>query len=337
MAEKKSKKGLGRGLSALLSETAPVSKSAPAGNAANPVKADATKDAATDGAKEAAPVAAPVAVSASAAAPQASAIDNKIAIELVAPNPDQPRRHFNEDRLAELANSIIDKGVLQPILVRPKAGPQGEKYQIVAGERRWRAAQIAQLDEIPIIIRELSDQETQEIALIENIQRTDLSAIEEAQGYRGLIDRFSYTQQDVADIIGKSRAHIANTLRLLDLPPKIQELVDHKNLSAGHARALIGTPDPYTLASLIINEGMTVREAERRAQALKLKQGGDKRPRKGDAAHKDADTVALERDLTAHLGLKVTVNFKGEAKGGSVEIDYKTLEQLDGLIAKLMD
>lgn len=319
MAEKKTKKGLGRGLSALLSEGAkPVAKPA-ASSGTTP--APAAKEGSAAPATPAAPVGS----------------ENLVPIEHVAPNPDQPRRRFDAQQMEELSNSITDKGVLQPILVRVKKGPNGEKYQIVAGERRWRAAQIAELDTIPIVVRELSDKETQEIALIENIQRADLSAIEEARGYRGLIDRFSYTQQDLADIIGKSRAHVANTLRLLDLPAKIQELVDHKNLSAGHARALIGTPDPFTLASLIINEGMTVREAERRAQSLKLKQGGEKKRRKGDPAHKDTDTLALERDLSAHLGLKVSVNFKGDGKGGSIEVSYKTLEQLDGIIALLRD
>lgn len=316
MAEKKTKKGLGRGLSALLSEGANTS--------AKPAAKPAAKSA---GAK---PTAAPAKAEAQVPAP-----DSLVPIEHVAPNPDQPRRHFNEEQLQELAASIKDKGVLQPILVRVQKGPQGEKYQIVAGERRWRAAQIAKQDSIPILVRELTDQETQEIALIENIQRADLSAIEEAQGYRGLIDRFSYKQQDLAEIIGKSRAHIANTLRLLDLPAKIQDMVDKNSLSAGHARALIGTPDPYGLAVLIVNEGLTVREAEKRAQSLKLKKGGAKKPGKGDATRKDTDTLALERDLTQHLGLKVAVNFKGEDKGGSVEISYKTLEQLDGLIALL--
>lgn len=303
MAAKKQNKGLGRGLSALLSET--------------PKNAPAKTDTAS-----AEPAAAPAA-------------DRMVPIEHVAPNPDQPRVIFNAEKLAELAASIKDRGILQPILVRSKAGPKGAKYQIIAGERRWRAAQEAKLDKIPVIIRELSDQETQEAALIENVQRADLSAMEEARGYRGLIDKFGYTQKEVADIIGKSRPHIANTLRLLELPAKLQAIVDKGEISAGHARALIGLENAEELAKLIVSEGLTVREAEARAQNLKGKPKSATKNKAVATLEKDADTKALERDLGQALGLKVSISFKGEDKGGSVEIAYKTLEQLDGLIAKL--
>lgn len=259
-----------------------------------------------------------------------------VPIEYLAANPDQPRRHFDETKLNELAASIRDRGILQPILVRPGKGPKGKSFEIVAGERRWRAAQKARLDAVPIVEKALSDKETFELALIENIQRADLNAIEEAEGFQRLISEHGYKQAELADVIGKSRAHIANTMRLLDLPGKVRALVAKGDLSAGHARALIGLDNALALAELIIAEGLTVREAEARAGMLKDKAGTkQKGGRKSAGSDKDADTLALERDLTNTLGLKVSIADKGGDKGGSISIAYKTLEQLDDLIAKL--
>lgn len=259
-----------------------------------------------------------------------------VPIEYLHPNPDQPRQSFDPEKLDELSKSIADRGILQPILVRPGKGDKGKSFEIIAGERRWRAAQKAKLDAVPIVEKDLSDRETFEIALIENIQRADLNAIEEAEGFQRLIKDHAYKQAELADVIGKSRAHIANTMRLLDLPKKVRKLVADGALSAGHARALIGLDDAYALAELIVSEGLTVREAEARAGSLKEKAGtkgkGGPKAKGGD---KDADTLALERDLTQKLGLRVSIADKGNDKGGAISIAYKSLEQLDDIIAKL--
>jgi ParB family chromosome partitioning protein len=251
----------------------------------------------------------------------------EIPIELIRPNPSQPRSHFDPGELDELANSLRQKGVLQPILVRPHG--DGD-YEIVAGERRWRAAQKAGLAAIPALVRELSDVETLEIALIENIQRADLNPIDEAAAYQSLMSLGDSTQEAVAETVGKSRSHVANTLRLLQLPTKVQTLVRAGRLSAGHARALIGSAEPEALASRIIEQGLNVREAEalaRRAEAPGAAPAGA--PQRG----KSADTQALERDLSDRLGLKVEITDRNGS--GDVRIHYKSLEQLDDLCRRL--
>jgi ParB family chromosome partitioning protein len=252
-----------------------------------------------------------------------------IPIEFLKPNPDQPRRHFDEERLKELAASIASKGILQPVLVR-RAGEDTNDYQIVAGERRWRAAQIAGLHSVPVIIKDLTDAETLEVALIENVQRSDLNPVDEAQGYQALIKEFTYTQDELAKIIGKSRSHIANALRLLALPESVCEMLIDGRLTAGHARALVGHDNAHELASEIISRGLNVRETETLARG-----GAAAKPkRKPTPVEKDADTAALESNISAALGLKVTIDFRGDA-GGSLTIDYTTLEQLDDICQKL--
>jgi ParB family transcriptional regulator, chromosome partitioning protein len=252
-----------------------------------------------------------------------------VPIEFLHPSKLQPRADFNDERLQQLAQSIRDQGVLQPILVRAHRIHQGE-YEIVAGERRWRAAQLAQLHEVPVVQKDLSDRDTLEIALIENIQRQDLNPIEEARGYRRLMQEFAYTQEVLSDRIGKSRPHIANLLRLLELPDIVRTMIAEGKLSTGHARALINLPNAVALAEIIVAKGLSVREAERLATRAKVKTRGKakKAPRE-----KDADTKALERDLTQKLGLKVEIGFDG--KGGAVTVHYQTLEQLDEIIGKL--
>jgi ParB family chromosome partitioning protein len=249
-------------------------------------------------------------------------------IELIGANPDQPRRDFDEDELEELTASIRERGVLQPILVRPSPTELG-RYQIVAGERRWRAAQRAGLREMPAVIRDLDDLKTLEIAIIENVQRVDLNAIEEAFGYRDLIERFGRTQEDIARIVGKSRSHVANAVRLLGLPDSVQAALRAGQLSAGHARALAAAPDPEALARQVLDQGMNVREAEalaRRAQASARKPAAN-------ASSKDADTRALEEDLGDTLGLRVEINDRGGL--GEMRIHYASLEQLDDLCRRL--
>jgi ParB family chromosome partitioning protein len=247
-------------------------------------------------------------------------------VEQIYPGAFQPRQRFVQEELEALAESVRQNGILQPILVRPRAGHPGS-FEIVAGERRWRAAQLAKLHEVPIILKELSDREALELAIVENIQRENLSPLEEARGYRRLIDEFGNTQEDLSQHVGKSRSHIANTLRLLDLPDAVLLLLDDNKLSAGHARALIGTADPTALAALVVNRGLNVRQTEKLAKFGRSKL--TPRPR----IEKDADTRALERDLTARLGLHVAISGQGES--GHVTIQYKTLEQLDLVIARL--
>jgi len=255
----------------------------------------------------------------------------EVLLDLIEPNPDQPRKRFSEDELTTLSASIAERGVLQPILVRPSKGKTGH-YQIVAGERRWRAAQRARLHEIPAVIRELTDRETLEIAIVENVQRQDLNAVEEARGYRQLIEAFGHTQDDVARAVGKSRAHIANTLRLLALPPAVLDHLEAGRLSAGHARAIATAGDPAALAEKIIADGMSVRGAEALARK---EQAPERKARAGrmEKAQKDADTRSLEADLAERLGLDVEISHRGEA--GEIRIRYSTLEQLDDLCRRL--
>ena len=245
-------------------------------------------------------------------------------IESVRANPDQPRRNFDERALGELAESIRTKGIVQPLVVRPIGGGA---YEIVAGERRWRAAQLAQLAAVPALVRDLDDQEVLEVAIIENIQREGLNAVEEAAGYRQLIDRFGHTQEKVAEALGKSRSHIANLLRLLNLPQEVQNMVIAGTISAGHARALVTAEDPVGLAMKVAGQGLSVRETEdlaRRVAAPPLP--GSARA----ARQRDADTRALEEDLSASLGMSVAIDHRVGGEG-QMTIRYKTLDQLDQL------
>lgn len=252
----------------------------------------------------------------------------EVPVELISPNPNQPRKTFDLERIDELAESVREKGILQPILVRRKADNPGH-YEIIAGERRWRAAQAAKLHSVPVIIKDFTNSEALEVALIENIQRHDLSAIEEALGYRQLMEVFDHTQEQLSHLVGKSRAHIANLLRLLKLPREVQDMLADGRLSMGHARALINAEDPASLAKQIIDQGLTVRGAEEaasRARASGARSGGRSR----NAAEKSPDTLALEKDLSYTIGLKVDIKENG-ANGGAVTIQYQTLEQLDDL------
>jgi len=293
MDKKNDRRGLGRGLSALMAD----------------VNMDNTRS----------------------AAPAERAPETSLPIEAIFPNPNQPRRTFDPQAMEELAESIRQKGVIQPLVVRPAANG---RYEIVAGERRWRAAQAANLHRLPVVVREFSDSEMLEIAIIENIQRADLNAIDEAQAYRQLMDRFGHTQEKIAEGLARSRSHIANLLRLLTLPESVQEMIRQGRLSAGHARALIGHPDAANLAQQVESKGLSVRAVE---DLMRKGQGaGDKsaaRPARlfGD---KDPDTKALEADLSANL--KTTVEIAHSDKGnGTVSITYKDLDQLDTLCRAL--
>lgn len=283
------KKGLGRGLSALLADIAQPEEPARPASAGS-------------GARQ-------------------------IPIEQVHPNPNQPRRDFDDKHLQDLAASIREKGIIQPLILRPRPGNPTE-YEIVAGERRWRAAQLAAVHELPAVIRELDDTEVLEVAIIENIQRADLNAVEEALGYRQLMDRFGHTQERLAEALGKSRSHIANLLRLLTLPEPVIDLLRNGRLSAGHARALVTATNPETLARQVIDRDLSVRQTEQlaRAAASPVVERGAARP-----AAKDADTRALEEDLTANLRLKVSIEHKPGRHSGEVRIRYGNLEELDGL------
>lgn len=257
----------------------------------------------------------------------------RVPTALLAANPRNPRKIFKEADLEDLASSVREKGVIQPILVR-QVGAGGEKFEIIAGERRWRAAQRAGLHEVPIVVIEASDKESLEIAIIENVQRADLDALEEADGYEQLIADFAYTQEELAKVIGKSRSHVANTLRLRALPDSVKALVRDGALSAGHARALIGVPNPEELAAKIAGMGLTVRDAEALAGESKGTEQVE-RPRARKGGDKDADTVALENTLTELLGMKVVISHR--AQGGKVEISYRSLEQLDDICRRLQD
>jgi ParB family chromosome partitioning protein len=296
MSESKPRlKGLGRGLSALMADVEPNK-----------------------------------AISGSKADSQAGV--TSIPIEKIHPNPDQPRKTFKSDNLEDLANSILAKGVLQPLLVRVRSKELGQ-FEIVAGERRWRAAQIAQLHELPVIIKDFDDDEVLEVAIIENIQRADLNAIEEAAGYQQLMDKFEYTQEKMAKTLGKSRSYIANLLRLLNLPNDVQQLLIYGKLSSGHARALITCHNPSDLAKIVVAKGLSVRETENLAKKSTFDSGGDKKAvaKQITKSQKDADTKALEGDLSAAIGMKVVVNHQSDTETGNVMISYGTLEQLDDL------
>lgn len=287
--------GLGRGLSALLGDTAQEES-----------------------------------VSAGSSKPGASI--QSIEIALIQPHPDQPRRHFDDGALQELADSIAKRGVIQPIIVRPR----GSGYQIVAGERRWRAAQRAQLHRIPAIVRDFDEAETLEIALIENIQREDLNPIEEAEAYRKLIGQFGHSQEALGRLVGKSRSHVANLMRLLDLPMPVQRAVMEQRISMGHARALIGADDCEALARTVEHKGLSVRETERLVRKART---GDAAPRPGSGGQlrgKDADIAALEQHLADILGLKVDIaHGAGQGGAGLLTLRYSTLDQLDMLCQRL--
>jgi len=259
----------------------------------------------------------------------------RVPIELVHANPRNPRRTFSDTELDELSASIRERGVIQPIVVRAvRRRPDahgGESYEIIAGERRWRAAQRASLHDIPVVVIEANDAEALELAIVENVQRADLNAIEEAGGYHALIEEFKHSQDDVAKIVGKSRSHVANTLRLLKLPEAVQAHLRAGRLSAGHARALIGHPDAVRLAGEIVERGLNVRQVETMLRAPADASRATKQARR--QAEKDADTRALEKRLSDRLGLKVTIDHHGE--GGVLSLRYSSLDQLDHVIARL--
>jgi ParB family chromosome partitioning protein len=250
----------------------------------------------------------------------------EIEIARIRPNPNQPRIQFDEDGIDELARSIAERGVLQPILLRP----EGDNFQIIAGERRWRAAQRAQLHTIPAIVREVDEATTAELALIENIQREDLNAIEEAEAYRQLIQRHGHNQDDVGKLVHKSRSHISNLLRLLDLPQFVRQSLLQGDISMGHARAVAAAPDPEALTKEIVAKGLSVRQAEERAKRAKQ---GPKELVLTEERKVDADLAALERQLGDMLGVKVQVVHKGQ--GGTVSLAYSSLEQLDMICQRL--
>ncbi|SMF09112.1 chromosome segregation DNA-binding protein [Tistlia consotensis] len=256
----------------------------------------------------------------------------EVPIERLHPSRVQPRRTFSEEALESLAESIRAQGLLQPILVR-RHPDQANDYEIIAGERRWRAAQRAQLHQVPVIIREFTDGQALEAALVENVQRQDLDPVEEAEGYRRLIDDFGHSQDDLAKLIGKSRPHIANTLRLLNLPEPVRQKLRERALTAGHARALLAASDPEALAERVLARGLSVRETERLAgEEPKAPRAG--RPPRVSAPSKDADTLAIERDLAQVLGLKVSIDLK-DGERGTITIHYDTLDQLDDVLKRL--
>lgn len=299
MASKKTQqRGLGRGLSALMADVG-----------------DDVRSSGADGTKRP---------------------DLMVPVEKVQPNPDQPRRSFDQDLLQDLANSIAEKGIIQPLIVRMNPRRAGE-YEIVAGERRWRAAQMAKLHEIPVLVREFNDTEVLEVAIIENIQRADLNPVEEATGYNQLMHKFGHTQEKLAEVLGKSRSHIANCVRLLNLPEEVLIFLREGKLSSGHARALITAEDPAALARQVIKKNLSVRETEKLAKTgignIFNEGGATSKPRK--TSEKDADTMALEGDLAANLGMKVSINHAAGQENGQITISYDTLDQLDRLCGLL--
>ena len=295
MADKSIKnRGLGRGLSALLSDVAPKEDIAS-------VAADRR--------------------------------EVSLPIDRLHPNPDQPRRAFDPQALEDLAASISEKGVIQPLIVRKDPNRDGH-YEIVAGERRWRASQVAGLHQVPVIVRDFSDSEVLEVAIIENIQRADLNAIDEAAAYRQLMDRFGHTQEQIATGLGKSRSHIANFLRLLTLPSDVQALVTDGRLSAGHARALVGAESPMALARQIIVKGLSVRQTE--SLAKKASNKGEKSDKKSKShTERDADTIAIENELAATLKMGVSIKHESGKASGEITLRYRNLDQLDDLLRLL--
>ena len=263
---------------------------------------------------------------------ESQTIEKLVPVEKIYPNPNQPRKSFQEEKLIELANSIKTKGIVQPLIVRKKKGTK-ESFEIVAGERRWRAAQRAQVHELPVIIKEFTDIEVLEIAIIENVQRADLNPIEEALGYKNLMENFDNTQDGLSKEIGKSRSHIANLLRLLNLPSAVQELLISGQLTAGHARALVTCDNPLAIAKQIISLGLSVRDAERLAKNVSEKKVSNKTKTK----EKPADTVLLEADLSAALKMKVSINHEEGKEKGLISISYKSLDELDRISEVLLN
>jgi len=313
------RRGLGRGLSALLGDPAPVMAPAPAAMTASTI-----------------PTAAGI-TNVPMTLVDPTRLVRYLPIEKLFPGKFQPRRVFNQNAIDDLAESVREKGILQPILVRP-VGDQ-ERFEIIAGERRWRAAQKANLHEVPVIVRELADVDALEIALIENLQRQDLSPLEEAEGYRRLMNEFRHTQEELSKAVGKSRSHVANTMRLLALPDPVKNLLDSGDLSAGHARALLTSPDPVALAEQVVAKGLNVRQTEalasqKPAQPKAPKSGNGAKPAKSDEGNRDADVVALERDLSNLLGLRVSIRTESE-QGGELAVEYGSLEQLDDILHRL--
>lgn len=306
MADDGSKKRLGRGLAALIGEMdQPIAS--PANNAGKPEQSG-----------------------------ESMRSDRKVPVEHIRQNPNNPRRYFGDEQLQDLARSIAEHGIVQPILVRPIKGEDlgGARYEIIAGERRWRAAQKANLHEVPIIIRDVEDKQALELAIIENVQRADLNPVEEAQGYQQLIDEYDYSQSDLGTVIGKSRSHVANTLRLLKLPSNVQKMVTEGAISAGHARALITSDDAETLAKRIVKDGLSVRQIE----LLVQRQGDVSKDSKVSATKpldfKSADIKALEKQIEESLGYKVDIRNKNN-NTGELRISYNNLEQLDEICTRL--
>jgi ParB family chromosome partitioning protein len=252
----------------------------------------------------------------------------RVPIELIKPNPRNPRRSFSETELEQLVSSIRERGIIQPIVVRSQRGA-AEAYEIIAGERRWRAAQRAGLHDVPVVVLDVTDRESLELAILENVQRADLNPLEEAAGYQRLADEFEYGQDDIAKTIGKSRSHVANTLRLLKLPEAVKAFIHDGRLSAGHARMLVGQPNAEALAKDIVERGLNVRQVEDLARERSHRAG--KSPRAPTL--KDADTIALERRISDALGLVVTIDHKGQS--GTLQVRYKTLDQLDDVVKRL--
>jgi ParB family chromosome partitioning protein len=259
-----------------------------------------------------------------------------VPIEHLRANPNNPRKIFSDSELTDLSNSIREHGIVQPILVRPAKGEDlgGAQFEIIAGERRWRSAQKAGLHEVPIVIRDVADKQALELAIIENVQRSDLNSVEEAQGYQQLIDEYDYSQNDLAQVIGKSRSHVANTLRLLKLPKEVQAFVSSGSLSAGHARTLVTADDPKALAKRILEEGLSVRQAELLAQGELETQSSSKPTGKSSRPEKSADIRALERQIEDSLGLKVDLKH-GDKEKGELKIKYSNLDQLDEICRRL--
>jgi ParB family chromosome partitioning protein len=256
---------------------------------------------------------------------------NMLPIEKVIANPNQPRQDFNKEDLEDLTRSIASRGIIQPIIVRVSK-ENNDLYQIVAGERRWRAAQKAQLHEVPVVVRDFTDEELLEVAIIENVQRSNLNPVEEALAYKALIDNFNYTQEQVATGLGKSRSHVANLLRLLNLPEKVLKYVRVGSLSSGHARTLVGHKQALALANIMIEENMSVREAE-----IYVKQRLDRKNLNKKINRKDADTRALEADLFTNIKMKVSIDHKEIKGSGKLIISYNDLDELDKLCSMLMD
>ena len=294
--KKKERRGLGRGLSALMADVNVAETTNPAIRQEN----------------------------------AQSGSERQIEIHKIHPNLDQPRKEFEKGKLEELAASVKEKGIIQPLILRPHPS-KPDDFEIVAGERRWRAAQIAQLHEVPVIVRDYSETEVLEIAIIENIQRAELNSIEEAAGYKLLMERFGHTQEKLSEALGKSRSHIANLLRLLNLPGDVQSLVVDGSLSAGHARALVTAADAAGLAKQIVKKGLSVRATE----ALVKNEGKTQTSTVTKSSGKDADTLALEGDLSAAIGMKVQIDHGSNGESGKVTVSYKDLDQLDQLCALL--